>query len=59
MVPIGTRPARGRSPCDHHVPLLRYAIDTAYPDADTYMFIGRIDNEPWIEVAAEDEEGTN
>lgn len=40
-------------------PLLRYAITTAYPDADTYMFVGRIDNEPWIEVAAEDEEGIN
>lgn len=38
-------------------PLLRYAITTTYPDADTYMFIGRIDNEPWIEVAAEDVDG--
>lgn len=38
-------------------PLLRYAITTAYPDADTYMFIGRIGNEPWIEVGAEDEDG--
>lgn len=38
-------------------PLLRYAITTAYPDADTYMFIGKIGNEPWIEVAAEDVDG--
>lgn len=38
-------------------PLLRYAITTAYPDADTYMFVGRIENEPWIEVGAEDVDG--
>jgi hypothetical protein len=39
-------------------PLLRYGITTAYPDADTYMFVGnKINNEPWIEVAAEDEDG--
>ena len=39
-------------------PLLRYGITTAYPDADTYMFVGGgIDNEPWIEIAAEDEDG--
>ncbi|BBZ39405.1 hypothetical protein [Mycobacterium conspicuum] len=38
-------------------PLLRYGITTAYPDADTYMFVGAMNNEPWIEVAAEDEDG--
>jgi hypothetical protein len=38
-------------------PLLRYGITTTHPDADTYMFIGRINNEPWIEVAAEDVDG--
>lgn len=38
-------------------PLLRYAITTAYADADTYMFVGRIENEPWIEVGAEDVDG--
>ncbi|WP_100483133.1 hypothetical protein [Mycobacteroides abscessus] len=37
-------------------PLLRYAITTAHPDADTYMFIGNTDNQPWIEVAAENED---
>jgi hypothetical protein len=39
-------------------PLLWYGITTAYPDSDTYMFVGsRTNNEPWIEVAAEDEDG--
>ena len=38
-------------------PLLRYAIITPYPDADSYMFVGRVGQEPWIEVAAEDEDG--
>lgn len=38
-------------------PLLRYGITTAFPDAETYMFVSRIGNEPWIEVAAEDEDG--
>ncbi|MGV9795189.1 hypothetical protein [Gordonia sp. NPDC003422] len=38
-------------------PLIRYAITTEFEDADTYMFVGRIDNEPWIEVAAEDRDG--
>lgn len=38
-------------------PLLRYGITTAYLDADTYMFVGKIDDQPWIEVAAEDEYG--
>ena len=40
-------------------PLLRFAIDTRYPDADTYMFIGRIADQALIEVAAEDEDGTD
>jgi hypothetical protein len=40
-------------------PLLRCAITTAYPDAETYMFIGRVEREPWIEVGAEDEDGKN
>jgi hypothetical protein len=40
-------------------PLLRYVITTAYPDAETYMFVGRIEREPWIEVGAEDEDGEN
>jgi hypothetical protein len=38
-------------------PLLRYAIITPYPDADSYMFVGQVGQEPWIEVAAEDEDG--
>jgi len=38
-------------------PLLRYGITTAYADADTYMFIGGMENEPWLEIAAEDEGG--
>ncbi|GFG75415.1 hypothetical protein MBOT_27800 [Mycobacterium botniense] len=39
-------------------PLLRYGITTVYADADTYMFVGnRVNNEPWIEVAAEDQDG--
>ncbi|UVF78209.1 hypothetical protein [Gordonia mangrovi] len=38
-------------------PLIRYAITTEFEDADTYMFVGRIANEPWIEVAAEDRDG--
>ena len=38
-------------------PLIRYAITTEIEDADTYMFVGRIDKEPWIEVAAEDRDG--
>jgi hypothetical protein len=38
-------------------PLVRYGITTAYPDADTYMFVARIESQPWIEVAAEDEDG--
>jgi len=38
-------------------PLLRYGITTAYPEADTYMFGGRVKDEPWIEVAAEDDNG--
>lgn len=38
-------------------PLLRYAIITSYPDADAYMFVGQVGQEPWIEVAAEDEDG--
>jgi len=34
--------------------LLRYRISSRiYPDAINTMFIGRIDNEPYIEVAAE------
>ncbi len=37
-------------------PLLRYAITTTHPDADTYMFIGNINKQPWIEVAAENED---
>ena len=40
-------------------PLLRYGITTAYPEADTYMFIGKINNQPWIEVASEDEGSAN
>ncbi len=38
-------------------PLLRFGITTGFPDAETYMFVGRIGQEPWIEVAAEDEDG--
>lgn len=38
-------------------PLLRYAIVTPCPDADSYMFVGQVGQEPWIEVAAEDEDG--
>ncbi len=38
-------------------PLLRYAITTPYLDANAYMFVGRIAQQPWIEVAAEDEDG--
>lgn len=38
-------------------PLLRYAIITPYPDADSYMFVGQVGQEPWIEVAAEDAAG--
>jgi hypothetical protein len=40
-------------------PLLRYAITTRrFPDANTYMFVGSAaDVGPWIEVAAEDEDG--
>ena len=38
-------------------PLLRYAIITPYPDADSYMFVGQVGQEPWIEVATEDEDG--
>ena len=40
-------------------PLVRYAITTrAFPDAGTYMFVGNVtDDGPWIEVAAEDEDG--
>lgn len=37
-------------------PLLRYTITTvAHPEAATYMFVARVNNEPWIEVAAEDD----
>jgi hypothetical protein len=38
-------------------PLLRYASITPYTDADCYMFVGQTGQEPWIEVAAEDEDG--
>lgn len=38
-------------------PALRYGVTTSFADADTYMFVSRIGNEPWIEVAAEDENG--
>lgn len=38
-------------------PLFRYAITTRYPDANTYMFVARIENQACIEVAAEDEDG--
>lgn len=38
-------------------PLLRFAITTVYPDANTYMFVGRINSQPWIEVGAEDVDG--
>jgi hypothetical protein len=39
-------------------PLLRYAIITPFPEADSYMFVGRTRKEPWIEVVAEDEGGS-
>lgn len=40
-------------------PRLRYTITTkSFPDADTYMFVGNVaEDEPWIEVAAEDQAG--
>jgi hypothetical protein len=40
-------------------PLLRYAIITPCPGADCYMFVQQTRQEPWIEVAAEDEDGEN
>lgn len=38
-------------------PLLRYAITTIFPMAETFMLICRVDQQPWIEVAAEDVDG--
>jgi hypothetical protein len=56
---MATQHHRRRDPRHPQLPLLRYAITTAaLPEADAYMFVGRVNNEPWIEVAAEDVDGT-